>query len=62
MRNSHDVATSAELAAAAGDLFDALASGARRPAAAQALPLAQAAAAHRLLEGRNTSGTRLIIP
>ena len=56
------VATTAELGIAARELFDALASGALRPPPPHALPLAQAAAAHRLLEGRNTTGALVMIP
>lgn len=52
----------AELEAAARALFDAIASGALRPAAPRSLPLAQAAEAHRLLESGQTTGTLVLIP
>ena len=56
------VAHTAELEAASRELFDALASGALAPPPPHALPLAHAAAAHRLLEGRHTTGTLVLIP
>jgi NADPH2:quinone reductase len=55
-------ADSAELEAAARELFDALASGALRPAAPRCLPLEQAAEAHRLLESGATTGTLVLVP
>ena len=62
VRFSDYTADSAELEAAARELFDALASGALRPAAPRCLPLAQAAEAHRLLESGQTTGTLVLIP
>jgi len=51
-----------ELQAAARELFDAIASGALRPAAPRCLPLEQAAEAHRLLESGRTTGTLVLVP
>ena len=62
VRFSDYTADSAELQAAARELFDALASGTLRPAAPRCLPLAQAAEAHRLIEGRGTTGALVLIP
>lgn len=51
-----------ELLWRAGELFDWVRSGELKLRIDRALPLAQAAEAHRLLEGRATSGKLLLIP
>jgi NADPH:quinone reductase len=51
-----------ELRAAAQEVFDAIASGALRPAAPRCFSLAEAAEAHRLLESGRTTGTLVLIP
>ena len=48
--------------AAAGEVFDLVASGALRLRIVAELPLAEAAEAHRQLEGRLTAGKILVIP
>ena len=53
---AHYVATRDELLWRAGDVFAALASGTLRLNLFRTLPLAEAAEAHRLLEGRGTTG------
>ena len=55
-------ATRPELEAAAGELFDALVGGVLRPAAPRRFPLEQAAEAHRLLEGGQTTGPLVLVP
>src|SRR5512145_893286 len=55
-------ANRAELEAAARELFDALVGGALQPAAPRRLPLEQAAEAHRLLEGGQTTGPLVLVP
>ena len=50
------------LLASTGDLFDVVASGAVRIEIHQRFPLAEAADAHRALEGRATTGSTLLIP
>jgi NADPH2:quinone reductase len=55
-------ASPAELQAAARELFDAITSGALRPAEPRCLPLEQAAEAHRLLESGRTTGTLVLVP
>ena len=55
-------ATRAELLQRAGDLFDWIASGKLKLRISQTLPLKDAAEAHRLLEGRKTTGKVLLIP
>ena len=50
------------LLACTGDLFDVVASGAVKIEIHQRFPLAQAAEAHRALEGRATTGSTLLIP
>ena len=50
------------LLASTGDLFDVVASGAVRIEIHQRFPLAEAAQAHRALEGRATTGSTLLIP
>jgi len=52
----------AELEAAAAALFEAIASGAVEIRIEQEFPLAEAAEAHRALEGRNTVGSTILIP
>jgi NADPH2:quinone reductase len=54
-------ANRAELEAAARELFDALVGGALHPAAPRRLPLEQAAEAHRLLEGGQTTGPLVLV-
>ena len=55
-------ASTDELEASAGELFDALGKGLLRPRPPRTLPLAQAAQAHRLLESRKTTGALVLIP
>ncbi|MEU6736555.1 quinone oxidoreductase family protein [Streptomyces physcomitrii] len=55
----YDAAT---LRAGSAAVFDALAAGVLRPLIHRRLPLAEAATAHRLLEGRETSGKLLLTP
>ena len=62
VRFSDYTAVPADLQDAARELFDAIASGALRPAAPRCLPLEQAAEAHRLLESGRTTGTLVLIP
>ena len=62
VRFSDYTADPAELQSAARELFDAIASGALKPPAAQCLPLAQAAEAHRLLESGRTTGPLVLLP
>ncbi len=54
------VGTREELEESAGEVFDLAAAGELRVAVDRVLPLAEAAAAHRLLEGRETSGKLLL--
>jgi NADPH2:quinone reductase len=54
--------TRAELLQRAGDLFDWIAAGKLKLRISQTLPLKDAAEAHRLLEGRKTTGKVLLIP
>ena len=54
--------TRERLLACANDLFEVVASGAVRIEIHQRFPLAQAADAHRALEGRATTGSTLLIP
>ncbi|MFM8529011.1 MAG: quinone oxidoreductase family protein, partial [Ilumatobacteraceae bacterium] len=58
----HYIATRSELEQRARDLFSWIAQGWLDVAAGARLPLAQAAAAHRLLEGRGTTGKVLLSP
>lgn len=58
----HHIATRAELVDAAADLFEAIASGVVTIDVAQTFPLADAAGAHRALEGRRTTGSTILIP
>ena len=50
------------LLACAKDLFEVVASGAVKIEIHQRFPLAEAAEAHRALEGRATTGSTLLIP
>lgn len=56
------IATRAELDAAADDLFAMIASGRLSVEIGLRLPLAEAAEAHRALEGRRTTGSIVLIP
>ncbi len=56
------IVTRAELEESANALFDVIRSGAVKVGAPTVMPLAQAAAAHRALEGRQTSGSVVLIP
>jgi len=58
----HYIATRAELERRAGDLYSWIADGWLDVAVGARLPLAHAADAHRLLEGRGTTGKVLLIP
>jgi len=55
-------ATREQLLACAADLFDVVRKGAVRIEIHQRYPLAQAADAHRALEGRRTTGSTLLLP
>lgn len=55
-------ATREDLLACAGDLFDVVGSGAVKIEINRRFPLAQAADAHRALEGRETTGSTLLVP
>src|SRR5438445_517147 len=59
---AHYLATRAELLARAGELLGWSKSGKLTVRIERELPLAQAAEAHRLLEGRKTTGKVLLIP
>jgi len=59
---AHYIATRAELLARAGEVLGWIKSGKLKLRIERELPLAQAAEAHRLLEGRKTSGKVLLIP
>jgi len=58
----HYIATREELLRRAGDVFDWVQSGRLRVRISQTLPLRDSAEAHRLLEGRKTTGKVLLIP
>ena len=58
----HYIATRAELGARAGELLGWIARGEVKVRIDRELPLAQAAEAHTLLEGRKTTGKVLLIP
>lgn len=58
----HYTATSAELRARAGELFGWIARGELRVRIGARFPLVQAAEAHRVLEGRATTGKVLLMP
>jgi NADPH:quinone reductase len=59
---AHYLRTPAELSARVHDLFDWIASGDLSVRIGARFPLAQAAEAHRALEGRETTGKVLIVP
>jgi NADPH2:quinone reductase len=59
---AHYIATEEELAWRAGDLFSWIAAGELKVHIDREIPLADAAEAHRLLEGRQTTGKVLLIP
>lgn len=56
------ISTREDRLAAAGALFDAVASGAVRVSVNQRYPLSEAATAHRDLEGRRTTGSTVLLP
>ncbi len=58
----HYTATRAELEETAADLFEIVASGKVRVEIRQRFALAEAAEAHRALEGRKTTGSSLLMP
>ena len=58
----HYIATRAELLARAGEVLGWIKSGRLKVRIDREVPLAQAAEAHRLLEGRKTTGKVLLIP
>jgi len=58
----HYTATRAELLSRAGDLFQMVGAGQLRVRIGRTFPLAQAADAHRALDGRETTGKVLLIP
>jgi NADPH:quinone reductase len=58
----HYTATRRELLSRASDLFEMVGAGRLRVRIDRTFPLAQAAAAHRALEGRATTGKVLLIP
>lgn len=58
----HYTATRDELVWRAGELFEAIQSGAVRVRVDRELPLRDAAEAHRLLEGRKTAGKIVLVP
>ena len=59
---AHHILTRAELVARAGEVLGWIESGKLRVRIERELPLAQAAEAHRLLEGRKTTGKVLLVP
>ncbi len=59
---AHYTLTTAELQARAGELFGWVATGALKVRIGATYPLAQAAEAHRALEGRQTTGKVLLVP
>lgn len=56
------IRTAAELRAAAGELFEVIMAGTVQIEINQTWPLAEAAAAHRALEARRTTGSSLLLP
>ncbi|MFC7051343.1 quinone oxidoreductase family protein [Hansschlegelia quercus] len=58
----HYTATRPELLATAEDLFDVIASGAVIIDIGRRVPLSQAAEAHKALEGRETTGSTILLP
>lgn len=59
---AHYTLATAELQARAGELFGWVATGALKVRIGATYPLAQAAEAHRALEGRQTTGKVLLVP
>ena len=59
---AHHILTRAELVARAGEVLGWIESGKLQVRIERELPLAQAAEAHRLLEGRQTTGKLLLVP
>ena len=59
---AHYLASRSDLEASAASLFEAIASGTIRIEIGQQFPLKDAAAAHRALEGRQTTGATVLIP
>jgi NADPH2:quinone reductase len=59
---AHHILTRAELVARAGEVLGWIESGKLKVRIERELPLAQAAEAHRLLEGRKTTGKVLLVP
>ena len=59
---AHYIATRAELLGRAGEVLGWIKSGKLTVRIERELPLAQAAEAHRLLEGRKTTGKVLLTP
>ena len=59
---AHHIRTRAELVARAGEVLGWIESGKLQVRIERELPLAQAAEAHRLLEGRKTTGKVLLVP
>ena len=59
---AHYLAKRSDLETAAADLFAVIASGAVKVAIGQTFALKDAAAAHRALEGRQTTGATVLIP
>jgi NADPH2:quinone reductase len=59
---AHHILTREELLWRAGDVFNWIASGKLKVRIDKTYPLADAAAAHRDLEGRKTAGKLLLIP
>jgi NADPH2:quinone reductase len=55
-------AARADLLRAASELFDVVRSGAVKIEINQRYPLREAAAAHRALEGRQTTGSTVLLP
>jgi len=58
----HYTATREQLEQSAAELFDVVAKGAVKIEVNQTFPLEQAAAAHRALEGRKTTGSTVLLP
>jgi NADPH2:quinone reductase len=59
---AHYTLTRAELLERAGDVLGWVTSGKLKLSVSQILPLKDAAEAHRLLEGRKTTGKLLLVP
>jgi NADPH2:quinone reductase len=58
----HYTAARADLVAAANELFDVVRSGAVQILVNRRYPLREAADAHRALEGRQTTGSTVLLP